>query len=177
MIHLLKTIVNVMKDPAERLGREISINMVIKAICKRNAVVSPDGEPPANVKQGIFSLLGFMTMLFEIPRNFSTAELYLSKPMDPLILYTRKPLDDTRFLLGVLIASFGAFIPRIRKVNWPPTQPDSINLHTFDLERLRSYKDWEVENPMVRALFSTHLMKDSVRLIGGRIRQEERGLL
>lgn len=115
MIHLVKTVANVMKDPAERLGREISINMVIKAICKRNAVVSPDREPPANVKQGIFSLLGFMTMLFEIPRDFSTEELYLSKPMDPLILYVRKPVDDTRVLLGISITSFRVFFPCRRK--------------------------------------------------------------
>ena len=71
-------------------------HLKIKAICKWNAVVSPDGEPPANVKQGIFSFLGFMTMLFEIPRDISTEELHLSKPMDPLILYARKPLDDTQ---------------------------------------------------------------------------------
>ena len=102
-------------------------------------------------------------MLFEIPRDISKEELYLSKPMDPLILYARKPLDDTRFSLGVLIASFGVFIPRRRKEepksidNWPPKQPDSIDLNTSILNAYALTKIGKLKIEWSE-LFSTHLM-------------------
>ena len=107
IVELVQMVADVMKDSKERRGRSISMVMVIKAVCRRNNVVFHDRDPPVAVKQGMFSLLGLMTMLFEIPRDFSQNKLYISKPVNPVILYTNKPLGNTELALGILIASFG----------------------------------------------------------------------
>ncbi|KAL8671380.1 MAG: hypothetical protein Q9168_004128 [Polycauliona sp. 1 TL-2023] len=140
MIEMVKKIAAVMRDPKERFrgGREISINLVLNAISTRNGTDKTTSKvnPPTDVKQGMFSLLGFLTMLFDIPRDFSDSKLKISRPQDPYILCTEKPLIDTAMPLGTLLANFGVFIPAIRKkpkksiLTWPRKQPDSVDLNT-----------------------------------------------
>ncbi|KAL9039220.1 MAG: hypothetical protein Q9180_002657 [Flavoplaca navasiana] len=158
-----------MQDPSERLAprrREISIDMVIDAISKRNGIISSRGDPPVDVRQGMFSFLGLLTMLYDIPRDFSKQDLEISKPSNPDVLIKHRPLEDTGTMpLGTLLASFGVFIPRrirpepITIENWPPKQPDSIELSTsvlnaFAITRIGKLKiKWS-------ELFSTHLMFD-----------------
>ncbi|KAL8991937.1 MAG: hypothetical protein Q9169_007517 [Polycauliona sp. 2 TL-2023] len=90
MVDMTKKIAVVMKDPKERFkgGREISMNMVLNAISTSNGTdkTASKAIPPVDVKQGMFSLLGFLTMLFEIPKDCSDKKLCISKPEDPYIL-------------------------------------------------------------------------------------------
>ena len=65
--------------------------------------LTPPKSLPAELKQGMFGLLGFLKMLFEIPEDFSKEKLFLSRPLNPLVIFTRKPLDDTIMALSVLI--------------------------------------------------------------------------
>ncbi|KAL8852064.1 MAG: hypothetical protein Q9221_002994 [Calogaya cf. arnoldii] len=121
----------------ERTERGTSIYDVIRDVGESNGAVLPEEGHPVDVKQGTFNLLEFLIMLFEIPKNFSKKDLFLSKPVDdPLIFFTQKPLDDTKLALGVLIAGLGVFIPFRRKQKpksmdaWPPKQPESMDLST-----------------------------------------------
>ncbi|KAL8842377.1 MAG: hypothetical protein Q9176_002766 [Flavoplaca citrina] len=113
--------------------------MVIRAVRKENGIDLPKEDIPTDVKQGMFSLLGFLTMLFDIPKDFSKDHLYLSERIDPFILYTHKPIEETAFPVGTLIASLGVFIPRRKKQeprsieNWPPKQQPSMDLNSSTL--------------------------------------------
>ncbi|KAL8982858.1 MAG: hypothetical protein Q9205_002759 [Flavoplaca limonia] len=113
--------------------------MVIRAVRKENGIDLPKEDIPTDVKQGMFSLLGFLTMLFDIPKDFSEDHLYLSERIDPFILYTHKPIEETAFPVGTLIASLGVFIPRRKKQeprsieNWPPKQQPSMDLNSSTL--------------------------------------------
>ncbi|KAL8882619.1 MAG: hypothetical protein Q9198_000411 [Flavoplaca austrocitrina] len=133
LIHLI------VKAFLEKERREISIDMVIRAVRKENGIDLPKEDIPTDVKQGMFSLLGFLTMLFDIPKDFSEDHLYLSERIDPFILYTHKPIEETAFPVGTLIASLGVFIPRRKKQeprsieNWPPKQQPSMDLNSSTL--------------------------------------------
>lgn len=160
VVHLVKLVSSIMR---KRTDREISIDDVIHDVGANNGVVLPDRGHPVNVKQGMFSLLGFVTMLLEIPKGFSQDKMFLAKPLNSTILYTRKPLDDTKLPLGVLIASFGVFIPRRRKQDpvslddWPPKQPESIDLSTSVLNAYAMTKVGKLKIEWSE-LFSSHLI-------------------
>ena len=134
MLRMVQLVVDIIKSRAKRA---ISINTVICQVGQKNGVDLDRENLPPNVRQGMFSLLGFLTMLFEIPKQFSTEKMCISRPLEsPLILPTRKPLSDTKIPMGILLASFGIFIPSRRgpeadSLNtWPPKYPDSVNLNT-----------------------------------------------
>ncbi|KAL9034748.1 MAG: hypothetical protein Q9180_005235, partial [Flavoplaca navasiana] len=132
MLRMVEFVVDIIKN---RTGRKISINTVICEVGQKNDVGLDSKNLPSNVKQGMFGLLGFLTMLFEIPQQL-TAKLEIAKPVEPLVLPTRKPFSNTKLPMGVLLASFGIFIPSRRgpeadSLNtWPPKYPDSVNLNT-----------------------------------------------
>ncbi|KAL9635754.1 MAG: hypothetical protein Q9204_002506 [Flavoplaca sp. TL-2023a] len=161
-IRLVGSTADIMK---RRVDRKISINKLICDVGKENGVDFDPKHLPPNVKQGMFSLLGFLTMLFEIPKDFSKEKLYLLRPVDPLVLYTRKPLDDTKIPMGVVIGSLGLFIPiqkekkRRTLKDWPPKQPDSVDLNTSVLNAFTLTKIGKI-NIEWSELFSTHLMFD-----------------
>ncbi|KAL8881053.1 MAG: hypothetical protein Q9198_001665 [Flavoplaca austrocitrina] len=133
MLRMVESVVDIIKNRTER---QISINTVICEVGQKNDVGLDSKNLPFDVKQGMFGLLGFLIMLFEIPQPLSAEKLCIAKPVEPLILPTRKPLSNTKLPMGVLLASFGIFIPSRRgpeadSLNtWPPKYPDSVNLNT-----------------------------------------------
>ncbi|KAL8892042.1 MAG: hypothetical protein Q9192_005668 [Flavoplaca navasiana] len=119
MLRMVEYVVDIIKS---RTKRQISINTVICEVGQKNDVGLDSKNLPSDVKQGVFSLLGFFTMLFEIPPQPSVKKLEIAKPDEPLVLPTRKPLSNTKLPMGVLLASFGIFIPSRRG-----PEADSLN--------------------------------------------------
>ncbi|KAL8774590.1 MAG: hypothetical protein Q9209_000963 [Squamulea sp. 1 TL-2023] len=142
IITLVEAVAGYIRNETER---QFNINSVYEAMCKKNGKVTKAGNIPINVRQGLFSLFGYLTMLFDTPnfknpspreRSFSATTLAILEPFNPLILMTEKPIDHTNKEIGRLLGSFGDFVPRPKKKplasirQWPPKQPDSLELST-----------------------------------------------
>ncbi|KAL8888506.1 MAG: hypothetical protein Q9215_004072 [Flavoplaca cf. flavocitrina] len=144
--------------------------MVIRAVRKENGIDLPKEDIPTDVKQGMFSLLGFLTMLFDIPKDFSEDHLYLSERIDPFILYTHKPIEETAFPVGTLIASLGVFIPRRKKQEPRKAQNRMVGAVQHALKVRSKYEDSNFL-PLPKFLCSELLAarrEDSLRSVGNR---------
>ncbi|KAL8692412.1 MAG: hypothetical protein Q9218_002563 [Villophora microphyllina] len=109
LLRLVEMVVIVMKETEDD---EISIDDVISELSTRNGVNATDESPPPLVRQGIFSLLGWMTRLFKISDNVSQTHLSILEPRQLPVAYPRKDIDEAALALGTLVVSFGRFVPR-----------------------------------------------------------------
>ncbi|KAL8661627.1 MAG: hypothetical protein Q9202_005393 [Teloschistes flavicans] len=110
MIDMMEDVIAIMKQPT---SRGISIDKVIHALRRRRGLSVAAGDPPGAVRQGIFSLLGFLTILCMIRHPVSSTHFLIADPFIPAIYGVESRLADARMPVGVLIGSFGRFVP------WP----------------------------------------------------------
>lgn len=110
MMDLVEDVITIMKQPT---SRGISIDKVIHALRSQRGLSVAAGDPPGAVRQGIFSLLGFLTMLCMIRHPVSSTHFLIADLFIPAIYGVESRLADGRMPLGVLIGSFGRFVP------WP----------------------------------------------------------
>ena len=146
--------------------KEFNMYMVLGIVRRRNNLpASPDDppkDPPLEVGQGIFSLFGCLTMLYRIP-NLPTDTLLISEPINPLVFFPKKSLDDLLTSIGDLVGIFGEFVPRYKKPkkkslsDWPPQQPPSIDLSTSLVNAFVLKKIGKL-NIVWSDLLSAHLM-------------------
>ncbi|KAL8966240.1 MAG: hypothetical protein Q9183_003458 [Haloplaca sp. 2 TL-2023] len=153
----------------ENEAKEFNMHMVLVIVRRKNNLPAwpddPPKDPPPAVGQGIFSLFGCLTLLYRIPNPPSEKTVLISEPINPLVFYQRKSLDDLLTPIGDLVGSFGEFAPRYENQerkslsNWPPKQKPSVDLSTsvvnaFVLKRIGKLKIvWS-------DLLSAHLMYD-----------------
>ncbi|KAL8678608.1 MAG: hypothetical protein Q9224_007101, partial [Gallowayella concinna] len=117
--------------------RQISIDKVLYTLRISNGLplTGTDEESSPQLRHGIFSLLGLITMFYKIEYPAQETELYISEPFNPAIYYNRKPIEEAARPLGTLIRSFGKFVPILKKEEprsldrWPPKQPESVDLN------------------------------------------------
>ncbi|KAL8682889.1 MAG: hypothetical protein Q9186_001135 [Xanthomendoza sp. 1 TL-2023] len=126
---------------AENMDREISMDKIVKLLRTQNGLPIPREKPTWDVRQGMFRLLGRITMLYEIPDPPSHLHLNLQKPLDPRVLFPKKPINEAGAPLGQLMAGFGEFVPAMKRITpfkretWLPKQPEpcylDINILNF----------------------------------------------
>ncbi|KAL8708697.1 MAG: hypothetical protein Q9220_006422 [cf. Caloplaca sp. 1 TL-2023] len=108
MIAFLEVLVSLLKKDD---SREKGIDTMISDIQDHTGVRKSSNKPPAIVRQGMFSLLGNITMLYNIPPKTSNTELFILAPTNPVIKYDRKPIAHASLPSGWLIGGFGRFVP------------------------------------------------------------------
>ncbi|KAL8661631.1 MAG: hypothetical protein Q9202_005397 [Teloschistes flavicans] len=109
MIHLVERVVTIVSGTKDG---QLSIDELINELATRNGVIAGREDPPALVRQGIFSLVGWMTRLLKISEDVSHTHFSISEPRNLRLASPRKTLDEAVNDLGELIVSFGTFVPR-----------------------------------------------------------------
>ncbi|KAL8807447.1 MAG: hypothetical protein Q9200_004665 [Gallowayella weberi] len=146
--------------------RQISIDKVLYALRLSNGLpLTGDDELAPELRQGVFSLLGLITMLYKIEDQAEVTELYISQPLNPTIYYNRKPIEEAGTALGTLIRSFGKFVPILKEEEprsleeWPPKEPEPLYLN---INAVNAYALLKVAKIRIEwsDLLSEHLLFD-----------------
>ncbi|KAL8680265.1 MAG: hypothetical protein Q9224_006956, partial [Gallowayella concinna] len=150
---------------AENKDRQISMDKIVRLVRTHNGLPLPLEKPTWDVRQGMFRLLGRITMLYEIPESPSHEHLKLLKPLDPPVIFDEKPIDEAGAPVGQLMAGFGEFVPAMKRKErfdleaWPPKQPEPVYLDTNVLNFSTLTKVAKI-NVVWSNLMSEHLMFD-----------------
>ena len=121
-------------------------------------------DPPSwELKQGTFTLLGVLTMLYSTPRLPSSEEIFIEEPFNPLVDITRMYLRSTASIpLGIIIAGLGRFVPKILSEDERPWQIKEPDTQYLDAAKLSAFSLINLGEVHVNwsDLLSTHLMYD-----------------
>lgn len=119
------SIVSLLQKLHEKFTGEVPLDPVAPELC-----------------QGIFALLGVLTMLYKAQYPMESEMLYPSKPDAERMNRAKRQTRDAEEPMGILIRSFGAFTPYIYKnpygdedkePRWNRKAPDSVDLHVSTL--------------------------------------------
>ncbi|KAL8836425.1 MAG: hypothetical protein Q9170_002913 [Blastenia crenularia] len=96
----------------ENENRSLSIDMMIQQLSRDHNQLEHGTEPAPGLRQGIFTLLGLLTMLYKTSHTDPT-EFFISQPRNEHVVTNHQELRNAELPIGTLIRFFGRFIPTV----------------------------------------------------------------
>ncbi|KAL8937278.1 MAG: hypothetical protein Q9216_004507 [Gyalolechia sp. 2 TL-2023] len=124
---LVQMVARIMKD---NKNRELSIDGIIQQLRDECGIHNSAGcssiEPAPELRQGVFAMLGILTMSYETPSDPYMTHFQILEPETRWMSGTVRELLEAGDATGLLIRLFGTFHPKIPRLDEePPTKKQS----------------------------------------------------
>ncbi|KAL8870787.1 MAG: hypothetical protein Q9174_003248 [Haloplaca sp. 1 TL-2023] len=132
LVDLVECVTIIVRENEDRF---INMYGIMRQVRAKNHLSPTPEHPPAAVRQGIFGVFGYITMLYKIPCPTSPTYFTISEPTSPFLYVRKKVMNQMSSPLSDFIEGFGNFIPKPTKkqkdfLREIPQPPASIDLST-----------------------------------------------